>query len=161
MTCVLLTGFFITLQALLMQWIKQKKKASSMTCMEYLGLYMVMSCLNNLYVHINQLLSLILHGYSSIDFRTSFLPVETSQKESPTEEIRANSLPDFSHHISSSVWVCWLCEGAIMTLTTLGHWLGRSELIDKTPQCWSVARSVTLSSGDAAVPLWWNHLQYL
>lgn len=40
-----------------------------------------------------------------------------------------------------------------MTFTTLGHWLGRSKLIDKTPQCWAVARFVTFSSGDAAVPL--------
>lgn len=34
-----------------------------MTCMEYMVLYMVT---NNLYVHINKFLSLILHGYRSI-----------------------------------------------------------------------------------------------
>lgn len=49
-------------------------------------------------------------------------------------------------YFSSSVWlqtVHWLCEGAVMTFSTLSHLLARSKRIDKTPCCWALARFLT------------------
>lgn len=75
--------------------------------------------------------------------------VETEEKKGiPKKGITAklSSRVFMNLYFSSSVWlqtVHWLCEGAVMTFSTLSHLLARSKRIDKTPCCWTVARFVT------------------